>query len=321
MSRELGRTGISVDEVGVGCWQLGGAWGPVDEAEAVGLLRSARTCGANLFDTALEYGGGRSERLLRSALGRGIEDVTVVTKVPPKDDCWAPTGSATWKTSFPGAWVDDSLRQSLRNLGTETVDVLLLHTWSSDWPPEALAAIGRLRDAGFVRFIGISTPDASSRVSDECLELIDVLEVNLSATNQEPLEWLAPRASRHGTGVIARCPFSSGALAVDWSARPECHEADWRMAWVDQTWWDSQRQNSEIFGQLCRLYGVGRVPAALAVSLSGAGVAVTIPGARSAVQVTENLTCNWQAVPPELLERVRSLYKEGAIRPVYNGAG
>ncbi|MGC9451647.1 MAG: aldo/keto reductase, partial [Oceanipulchritudo sp.] len=79
--RTLGKTGWNVSAVSMGCWGIGGQWGPVEEKDAIGAIETARDCGVNLFDTADAYGMGRSEELVGKVLGKRPDDVYIATKV------------------------------------------------------------------------------------------------------------------------------------------------------------------------------------------------------------------------------------------------
>ena len=89
MMRTLGRSGIEVSAVGVGCWAIGGplraggqqfGWGPVDDEESIAALRRAYDLGATFFDTASNYGAGHSEKVLGRALGDRRDRVVIATK-------------------------------------------------------------------------------------------------------------------------------------------------------------------------------------------------------------------------------------------------
>ena len=80
--RVFGRTGWRVSAIGIGCWALGGQWGPVSETDAVATVHAAIESGINLFDTADSYGPRRSEEMLGKALAGGRRPhVIVATKV------------------------------------------------------------------------------------------------------------------------------------------------------------------------------------------------------------------------------------------------
>ena len=80
-SRKLGKSGFAVSEVGLGCWQLGGDFGPVSEARSQRILDAAARSGINFWDTADVYGGGRSEQLIRKYRDENGPEVFVATKV------------------------------------------------------------------------------------------------------------------------------------------------------------------------------------------------------------------------------------------------
>ncbi len=121
--RRFGPTDMTVSALGFGCWEMGGTYGDIGEAEVTAAVNRAIDLGINCFDTAPAYGGGESEILLGRALGARRKDVLVVTKcgVGYAD---RPKGRDSRMVS-----ILDSVEQSLRNLGTDYLDVLLIH-----WP-------------------------------------------------------------------------------------------------------------------------------------------------------------------------------------------
>ena len=80
--RKLGNTGLTVSEIGMGTWELGGReWGDIGETDAVDLLRYAFESGVTYYDTADQYGGGRAERLLGEAFSALGNRVVIATKL------------------------------------------------------------------------------------------------------------------------------------------------------------------------------------------------------------------------------------------------
>ncbi|MEU9329898.1 aldo/keto reductase, partial [Streptomyces canus] len=129
--RELGRTGITVSEIGYGAWGLGqGAWVGADDESGVRALRRAIDLGVTFIDTARAY--DRSERVVGRALRElpgGGDGVHVATKVGPKVHVSLSPSGLDPMEAFPGSHLRESLETSLRELGRDHVDLLQLHTW------------------------------------------------------------------------------------------------------------------------------------------------------------------------------------------------
>jgi len=121
--RRFGQTDLHVSIIGFGCWEIGGTYGQIDETHFIRAVRRAIDSGINCFDTAEAYGMGVSESALAKALGARRKDVTVVTKggVGYPD---APNRRDSSRRRLTAA-----LDNSLHNLGTDHVDVYLVH-----WP-------------------------------------------------------------------------------------------------------------------------------------------------------------------------------------------
>ena len=120
-NRKFGEGGVSVSEVGLGCWQLGGGdWGDVSEAEALAILHAAAAQGVTFFDTADVYGSGRSEELIGKFLKETDARVFVATKLGRGAD-------PGWPENFTRAAVRSHTEASLRRLGVETLDLTQLH--------------------------------------------------------------------------------------------------------------------------------------------------------------------------------------------------
>jgi len=148
--RKLGRTGISISEIGFGSWGIGG-WGKRDDVEAIRSLNRAIDLGVNFIDTAYAYGDGHSEELIGQVVKGRRDKVVIATKVPPKTFRWPVLPHEPIKNTFPKEWVIECTETSLRKLGTDYVDVQQLHSWTpayteqTDWF-EALELLKKLTD-------------------------------------------------------------------------------------------------------------------------------------------------------------------------------
>jgi len=216
--RELGKTGFNVSEIGFGGWGIGGAWwaGANDE-ESSRSMRLALELGVNFFDTAPNYGDGRSEQLIGAAIKGWPNRVYVATKVNPKNKVWPAAPGTPLAEVFPAEWIIESTEKSLKNLGLEQVDVQLLHVWLDEWAgqDEWKEAFLKLKAQGKVRAFGVSLnyplkPDYGALAIHT--GLIDCCEVVYNIYERAPEDGLFPLALRQKVGIIVKSPLDEGAL-------------------------------------------------------------------------------------------------------------
>ena len=162
-SRTLGRTGLKVSEISFGAWAIGGSWGTQKEEDSLAALNRALDLGVNFIDTAAGYGDGRSERIIGKVLKeRNDQDrVIVTTKTPPAPGPWPPSPYCRWEDRYSEKYLRENVEERLKYLGSDRIDVLLLHTWTRAWNrnPEPLEILKNLQKEGKIRYFGISTPE------------------------------------------------------------------------------------------------------------------------------------------------------------------
>lgn len=204
-TRRLGKTGYEVSEIGLGCWQLGGDFGPVGDEEAAAILDAANAAGITFWDTADVYGGGLSESRI-GAHSKGPA-VRVATKLGRSG------------TLFPNKYTREGVRESLlasaRRLGVETLDLAQLHC-----VPTAVLRDGaifgwmdELKAEGLVRHWG-----ASVETIEEGMICLDqpgcaTLQIIFNIFRQDAAAKLLPKAAERDVGIIVRLPLASGLLS------------------------------------------------------------------------------------------------------------
>lgn len=164
--RPLGRSGIEVSSIGLGCWAIGGpayrdgkaiGWGEVDDEESVAAIHAGIEAGVTFFDTANVYGTGHSERVLGRAL-MGRDDIVVATKFGNLFD--EASRTATGRDASAES-VREQCEASLRRLDREVIDLYQFHI--GDYDPVAaedvVAVLEELVDEGKIRSFGWSTDD------------------------------------------------------------------------------------------------------------------------------------------------------------------
>ena len=206
-TRRLGKSNVPVSEVGLGCWQLGGDFGPMEEARAAAILGEASACGIDFWDTADVYGNGESERRIGRFLSESSARPVVATKVGRSADLY-PDGYTKEK-------VRASLAASARRLGVDTLDLVQLHCV----PPAVLASgdmltwMEDLREEGMLRHYGASVETAAEARTALDFPGLTSLQIIFNLFRQDPADDILPLAQARDVGIIVRLPLASGVLA------------------------------------------------------------------------------------------------------------
>jgi aryl-alcohol dehydrogenase-like predicted oxidoreductase len=230
--RKLGKTGLSVSEIGFGAWAIGSHWGPQDENESVRALHKAIDLGVNFIDTAAGYGEGKSERIIAKVLKERNEDILVATKTPPAPGPWPPSPYCKKEDRFSEKYLRSNIEERLKNLGTDCLDILQLHTWTRAWNsnPEPFIILKKLKEEGKIRFIGISTPEDDQNSVIDLMKngFVDTVQVIYNIFEQQPVAELFPEAIKNNVGIIVRVVFDEGVLTGKYKADSKFPADDFR---------------------------------------------------------------------------------------------
>lgn len=304
--RDLGRTGLRVSEIGYGAWGIGASmWVGADETESVRALHRAIELGVNFIDTARGY--GESERIVGGVLREHPgENISVATKVPPKNGTWpAPAGVDPAET-FPGAHIRSSLEESLRQSGLDAFDVLQFHVWSDEWVGRGdwLETITDLKHQGLIRFFGISINDVQPENALRLIETgeVDTVQVIHNVFHQQPEERLYPACLEHGVGVIVRVALDEGGLTGQVTTDTAFPEGDFRNSYFGG---DRRAQVGQHVDALVDELGISTdqlADTALRYVLEAPAVSTVIAGMRTVRNVERNAaTGDGQRLSPERL--------------------
>jgi aryl-alcohol dehydrogenase-like predicted oxidoreductase len=303
--RPLGTTGIEVSELSLGTWAFGGdEWGPADDETAAATIRAAFEQGVNLFDTADVYGYGHSEDVLRRALGPHLDEVIVCTK-GGNDIYSTPRVAGGGPKDFSAGYLERAVEGSLARLGVDTLDVYLLHNPSLEVlrDGEAFATLARLQAAGKLRHYGASVYTAQEgRAAIDAGAAAVMITYNLIAQAQGAE--LFPDAAARGVGVLVRSPLASGVLSGKYSPNAS-FPADDHRAHRGPDWLRAGVTKAQQLEFLTRGGTRPLAQAALAFVLSCSHVSSVTVGARSPVQLQQNLqACDQAPLPDGELERI-----------------
>ncbi len=276
--RKLGRSGLQVSAVGLGCMSLG-----LDKSRAERIIRTALDLGITLFDTADLYDHGVNEEYVGEAL-RGVRDkVVIATKVGNR---WRPDGSG-WDWDPTEKYILHEVHESLRRLKTDRIDLYQLHGGTiEDRTDETVRAFERLLKEGSIRAWGISSirPNVVRRfaalaASGTASLTSEMVQYNL--LDRRPEEEILETAGGAGFGVLVRGAVAGGLLA---GAPPTGKPAD---AYLDLTASEVQATQDA----LRAVAGSDKAIAQTAIRfvLSHPAVTAVAAGASSVAQVGANV--------------------------------
>jgi aryl-alcohol dehydrogenase-like predicted oxidoreductase len=306
--RIFGRLGWEVSEIGFGAWAIGGTgWGKQDEQDSTRALHRALDLGCNFIDTAHGYGDGRSEQIIGRVLkDRPGEKIHVATKIPPRSGAWPPSPYDKIEDRFPEAHIREQIEGCLRNLQTDCLDLLQLHTWTRAWNrhPTALQVLRQLQTEGKLRGIGISTPEQDQNSLVDLMRggWLDAVQVIYNIFEQEPAAEFLPVALEHKVGVIVRVAFDEGALTGKFTPQTRFSEDEFRHRYFAGDRLARTVKRVDDIKAAIGPAGPDVATAALKFALKPAAVSTVIPGMRNERQADLNCAVSDQAPLSDELE-------------------
>ena len=215
--RNLGRGGLEVSAIGLGCMGMSQDYGPADEGRCTATVHQALDLGVTLLDTSMSYGAGENEKLVGRAIAGRRDEVVLATKF----------GIVRDKPGDPArinARPDDIRRYcdaSLQRLGVNHIDLYYLHRADPQVPVEdSVGTMAELVAAGKVRHLGLSEMTMPELRRAASVHPIAALQYEWSLSWREIEDDVVPFARSHGIGVVAFSPLGSGFLtgALDFAA-------------------------------------------------------------------------------------------------------
>ena len=285
--RKLGRTGLDVSRLCLGCMTYGvpergsHPW-TLDEAQSRPFLRKALELGINFFDTSNSYSDGTSEEILGRALRDFArrDEVVIATKVffPWRP---GPNGGGLSRKAILTA-----IDASLQRLGTDYVDLYQIHRWDYGTPiEETLETLHDVVKAGKARYLGASSMFAWQFC--QALSLADrhgwtrfvTMQNHYNLLNREEEREMLPLCAAEGIGVLPWSPLARGRLTRDWDARSTRSESDQVLQTLYAASEDADRRVVERVAAIAAQRGVPRAQVALAWVAQQPSVTAPIVGA------------------------------------------
>jgi aryl-alcohol dehydrogenase-like predicted oxidoreductase len=314
--RSLGRTGWKVSEISFGAWAIGGAWGPVKDADSIAALHAALDEGVNFIDTADVYGDGRSERLIAKVLKERSGRVYVATKAGRRLN---PHTAAGYNRENLTAFIE----RSLLNLRVEALDLVQLHCPPTEvyYNPEVFGILDDLVRAGKLRYYGVSVQNVEEAI--KALEFPNVQSVQMifNIFRQRPAELFFSLARQRQVGILARVPLASGLLSGKMTAESRFPSDDHRNFNARGEAFDVGETFSGV-DFAAGLKAVARLRPFVAQDASLAqfalrwilmfdSVTCAIPGAKHPAPAVENARASaLLELSEETMERIRAIYDD-----------
>ena len=223
--RKLGREGLEIAALGLGCMAMTSLYGPVDEAEAIATVREALDAGADFLDTADMYGLGTNEELLSRALQDGYRaKAAVATKFGNQR-----TPDGKFGVNGRPDYVVQACEASLRRLGIDTIDLYYQHRVDPNVPIEdTVGAMKRLVEQGKVRFLGLSEAGVETIRRANAVHPIAALQTEYSLWCRFVEHDILPACRELGIGFVPYSPLGRGMLTGAIATAKDLPEGDRR---------------------------------------------------------------------------------------------
>jgi aryl-alcohol dehydrogenase-like predicted oxidoreductase len=305
--RALGRQGLRVSALGLGCMGMSEFYGGTrDEAAHIKLLHAAIELGITHFDTADVYGVGHNEQLLSKAFSDRWDRVTVATKFGARR---GPDGEWLGLCGRPD-YVKEACDKSLKRLGRETIDLYYQHRPDPNVPvEESVGAMKDLVQAGKVRFLGVSEFSAEQLRRAHAVHPITALQTEYSLWSRDVEEQGILATCRDlGIAFVAYSPLGRGFLTGTIPSRAALDEGDWRRGnprFTDEAMAENTRF-VELLRDIAARKGATEAQVALGWVLAQGDDIFTIPGTRRLERLKENLGAFEVTFSADELSAIRS---------------
>ena len=296
LQRTLGRSGLQVSAMGLGCWAIGGpwkwldgqgGWGDIDDNESIRAIQHALDSGINFFDTAANYGTGHSERILGRALAGKRDKAVIATKFGFVVD--EANKQVTMHKDDHLQYVRQECEDSLKRLNIDTIDLYQLHVW--DYPVEKVPTMVDLLESlvmdGKIRHYGWSTDSTEGArlfaQGKHCASIQHDLNVVLDAPEMLKV------CEELNLASVNRSPLARGALSGKYAKGTTFPQNDVRNdEWSKDHFFAPTLNQLDAIREILTSNGRTLVQGALAWIWARSEKTIPIPGFKTVAQVDEN---------------------------------
>jgi aryl-alcohol dehydrogenase-like predicted oxidoreductase len=308
--RELGRSGLKVSAMGLGCMGMSEFYGTTDEAESIATIQRALDLGIDFLDTADMYGVGRNEELVGRAIKGRRSEVVLATKF---GNVRTPEGGFAGVNGTP-EYVRQACDASLKRLGVEVIDLYYQHRVDPNVPiEETVGAMKELVAAGKVRFLGLSEAAPPTIRRAHAVHPIAALQTEYSLWSRDPEDEILPTCRELGIGFVPYSPLGRGFLTGQIKSPEDFAPDDFRRH-GPRFQSENFQKNLDLVGkieEMAREKGCKPSQLALAWVLARGEDIVPIPGTRRRAYLEENAGALQVTLSAEDLARIDLIAPQG----------
>ncbi|KAA0989045.1 aldo/keto reductase [Dyadobacter aurulentus] len=315
----LGSQGLEVPVQGLGCMGMttiagGDIYGKADEKESIATIHRALELGINFLDTADLYGPLLNERLVAKAISGNRDKYIVATKFGFEID---DNEQLTWGFNGQPEYVRKSIDRSLRNLGTDYIDLYYLHRLDPDTPIEdTVGAMAELVQAGKVKYIGLSEVSAETIRKAHQVHPISAVQTEYSLFEREPeANGILDVLKESGICFVAYSPLGRGFITGELKS-PDNFAADDFRGSIPRYQGENFYKNLDLLKAIQSIAAEkGITPSQLALAWVASNNIVAIPGTKRIKYIEEN------AAATEVILTAQEKQRLELIVPVGSAAG